>query len=94
MVDLGIRIRNLRIANNFTQEQLAQRLGLTKSVISACETGARMPSYESLITIARIFHVTTDYLLGVENQNLPELSGLTQYEIDALRNLVRAMKKH
>ena len=92
MVDFGHRLKNLRIKNDYTQEKLAQRLGLTKSVISAYETGARMPSYEALITIARIFHVTTDYLLGVENQNTLELSGLTQQQIDALRSLVRTMK--
>ena len=93
MVDFGHRLKNLRIKNDYTQEKLAKRLGLTKSVISAYETGTRMPSYEALITIARIFHVTTDYLLGVENQNTLELSGLTQEQIDAIRSLVRTMKK-
>ena len=94
MVDLGSRIKTLRIKNSFTQEQLAHRLGMTKSVISAYETGVRMPSYEALITIARIFHVSTDYLLGVENKETIDLSGLSQEEIGAIKNLIRAMKHH
>lgn len=92
MIDLGNRIKHLRTKSNFTQDQLAHRLGMTKSVISAYETGARMPSYEALITIARIFHVSTDYLLGVENKESIDLSGLSQDEIDAIRNLIRIMK--
>lgn len=51
-----------------TQVQLAQKLGLTKSVISAYETGRRLPSYDILIHIARIYNVSTDYLLGLEHK--------------------------
>ena len=45
MVDFGITLKTLRTQNNYTQVQLAQKLGLTKSVISAYETGLRLPSY-------------------------------------------------
>lgn len=76
-----------------TQAQLSQKLGLTKSVISAYETGLRMPSYDILIHIARIFNVSTDFLLGVENKQEIDLSGLSQEEIDALLNLIRAMRR-
>lgn len=75
-----------------TQAQLAQKLSLTKSVISAYETGLRLPSYDVLIQIAKIFNVTTDYLLGLERKYELDLSGLTQAEIDALLNLIKAMK--
>ncbi len=92
MVDFGDRLKTLRIKNNLTQEQLAHRLGLTKSVISAYETGSRMPSYDTLITISRIFKVTTDYLLGVDRKNEIDLSGLTDEEKAALLNLVKAIK--
>lgn len=92
MVDFGNRLKTLRIHNSLTQEQLAHRLGLTKSVISAYETGSRMPSYDILIAISRIFKVTTDYLLGVERKNEADLSGLTDEEKIALVNLIKAMK--
>lgn len=92
MVDFGNRLKTLRTQNYLTQEQLAHRLGLTKSVISAYETGSRMPSYDILIAISRIFKVTTDYLLGVERKNEIDLSGLTDEEKSALLNLIKAMK--
>ena len=94
MVDFGNILKTLRIKEDYTQAQLAKKLGLTKSVISAYENGLRLPSYDVLIHISKIFHVTTDYLLGQEPQKQIDLSGLTLEEIDALTNLVKAMKKH
>jgi len=92
MVDFGNRLKTLRLKNNYTQQQLADRLSLTKSVISAYETGLRMPSYDILISISRIFKVTTDYLLGLEQKQEVDLSGLTNEEVTALLNLIKAMK--
>ena len=70
------------------------KLRLTKSVISAYETGLRLPSYDVLIHIAKIFKVSTDYLLGMEQKQEIDLSGLSQEEIDALLNLIKAMRHH
>lgn len=92
MVDFGYRLKTLRLKANMTQEQLARRLSLTKSVISAYETDLRLPSYDVLVHIAGIFNVTTDYLLGLERKFEIDLSGLTQQEVDALLELIRAMK--
>jgi transcriptional regulator with XRE-family HTH domain len=94
MVDFGNRLKILRLKANMTQAQLAQKLGLTKSVISAYETGVRLPSYDILIHIAKIYNVSTDYLLGVENTHSLDLSGLTQDEVNAIVNLIRAMKNN
>ena len=93
MVDFGNTLKSLRLQNDYTQARLAQKLGLTKSVISAYETGLRMPSYDILIAIAKIFKVTTDYLLGLENKREVDLSGLTNEEASALMNLIKAMKR-
>lgn len=92
MVDFGNVLKTLRLRNNMTQAQLSQKLDLTKSVISAYETGLRLPSYDVLIHIAQIFKVSTDYLLGLEQPHEIDLSGLSQEEIDALMNLIKAMK--
>lgn len=62
-----------------TQAQLARELGLTRSVISAYETGLRLPSYDILIHIAKIYNVSTDYLLGLEHKQEIDLSGLSPY---------------
>ncbi|CCX85915.1 toxin-antitoxin system antitoxin component Xre family [Clostridium sp. CAG:590] len=89
IVDLGNVLKKLRLKENMTQSQL----GLTKSVISAYETGLRLPSYDILIHISKIFCVSTDYLLGLEKKESIDLSGLTQDEITALLALIKAMKK-
>lgn len=93
MVDFGNTLKTLRLQHHLTQEQLSKKLSLTKSVISAYETGLRMPSYDVLINLSKIFKVTTDYLLGLEKKQEIDLSGLTNDEIDALMNLIQAMKR-
>ena len=93
MVDFGNNLKTLRLQNGLTRAQVAQKLGVTKSVISAYETGLRLPSYDILINISRIFKVSTDYLLGLENIREIDLSGLTEEEIQALLNLIKAMKR-
>ena len=93
MVDFGNKLKTLRLQHKLTQAQLAKKLGVTKSVISAYEVGLRMPSYDILISIAQIFKVSTDYLLGVERRIDVDFSGLTEDEISALLNLIKAMKQ-
>ena len=94
MTDFGNRLKNLRLRKHMTQSDLAERLGVTKSVISAYETGLRMPSYDILIKISRIFRVTTDYLLGLESKQEIDVSGLTEDEIHALTNLVKEVQRN
>ena len=62
------KLKMLRTGQKMTQQQLATRLGVAKSVVSYYESGDRFPSYDVLIKIAHIFHTTTDYLLDVERQ--------------------------
>lgn len=93
MINFSEKIKSLRQQNNLTQATLAQKLGVTKSVISAYENDLRRPSYEVLVQLARIFNVTTDYLLGIEHKSNIDLSGLTDTEKTALLNLIHAMKK-
>ena len=78
LVDFGERIKELRKRSGLSQEQLAQRLGITKGMVSSYETSMRMPSYSILIKIAQMFHVSTDYLLGMEKGDWVNLKGLTE----------------
>lgn len=94
MFGLSEKLKTLRKQNNLTQEALAFELGVTKSVISAYERGTRMPSYDILVHLASMYDVSIDYLLGFENKNLLDLSGLTPDEIEAIKNLVNAIRAH
>ncbi|MCR5040482.1 MAG: helix-turn-helix domain-containing protein [Clostridia bacterium] len=66
MVDFGVRLKELRKENGMTQRQLAERLGVTKSMVSYYELSERFPSPEILIRLAKVFRTTTDSLLGLE----------------------------
>ena len=92
MVDFGDRLRALRIAKGWTQSQLSSRLGLTKSVISAYETSLRYPSYDILIRITAIFGVSSDYLLGIEQTQTLDISGLSEENAQLVRQLVDALR--
>lgn len=94
MIIVSEKIKELRIKKGLTQAQLAQLLGCSSSVISAYELGTKKPSYENLTTLARIFNVSTDYLLGVENRKDPlDTSSLTNEEIQVLRQLINVLRK-
>lgn len=94
LVNFGNRLKTLRIKKKLTQQQLADLLGLTKSVISACENGLRYPAYDVLIKIARIFKVSTDYLLGVEIKREIDTSGLTDEQVEALIVLIDTIRNN
>ena len=61
------RIKELRIENNFTQKQLAQKLQTTNSAVCDWEKGRTQPDLQMLTNIALLFGVSVDYLLGLED---------------------------
>ena len=93
MVDFGNILKKLRAQERMTQQQLADRLGVTKSVVSYYELQERSPSPETLIKLATIFHVTTDYLLGVSRGEIIELEGLTEDDIIMVKCVVAHLKE-
>jgi len=82
----------LRNGQKMTQQQLATRLGVAKSVVSYYESGDRFPSYDVLIKIARTFHVTTDYLLDIERRRVLDVSDLTEEQITVILTVANALK--
>ena len=90
----GEKLKNLRNGQKMTQQQLAERIGVAKSVVSYYESGDRYPSYDVLVRIARIFHRTTDYLLDIERDNVIDVSGLTEEEIAAVTSIVELMQRN
>lgn len=92
MVDFGERLKSLRQSKGLTQKQLSDKLGLTKSVISAYETDLRLPSYDVLKHIAAIFGVTTDYLLGMSKAQMIDASQLSESDYLMIVKLVNRLK--
>lgn len=67
-MDFGMKLKKLRTNAGLTQKQSAAQIGVTKSVISFYELQEHTPSPTVLIKLAAIFHVSTDYLLGIEKE--------------------------
>ena len=91
-MNFGERLKMLRKGQKLTQQELANRLGVAKSVVSYYESGDRFPSYDVLIKIARTFHVTTDYLLDIERNHTIDVTGLSEENIAVVVSVVNALK--
>ena len=91
-MDFGTRLKELRKQNGFTQQQLAERVGVTKSVISFYELKERAPSPDVLTKLSYIFHVSTDYLLGIERNKTVDVTGLSDEDIRAVQLIVDRLR--
>ncbi len=64
---MGQIIKNLRKGRGFTQEELAERLGVTYQAISKWENDSGMPDISQIVPLATIFDVSTDFLFGIDH---------------------------
>ena len=60
------KLKRLRQNCMLSQRDVARRLDVSPSIISAYETGERTPSVENILALALMYGCTTDYLLGCE----------------------------
>ncbi|MBQ3158788.1 MAG: helix-turn-helix transcriptional regulator [Clostridia bacterium] len=65
-MNIGEIIKNLRIEHKMTQTTLASLLFMSQDTISLWERNKSLPDVKSVISMSKIFGVTTDYILGVE----------------------------
>lgn len=92
-MNFGIKLKVLRTSQKLTQQQLADRLGVAKSVVSYYESGDRYPSYDVLVRIAHVFRTTTDYLLDVSKESVIDVTGLSNEDIAVVRAVAEALKR-
>lgn len=92
-MDFGVKLKELRINAGLTQKQLAAQIGVTKSVISFYELQERTPSPAVLVKLAAVFHVSTDYLLGIEKGKVLDVSGLNDDDIKVVALMVETLRK-
>lgn len=93
MVNFGDKLRSLRTEAGMTQTDLAKRLNITKSVVSYYELQERTPSSDVLIQLADIFHVSTDYLLGVNHKKMIDVSDLSEEDMHFLLLTIETLRK-
>lgn len=88
---LGQRISELRLAFGWSQVELAKRLGVAKQTVSNWENENIQPSIEMLTRLAKLFNVTTDYLLGLNDIPRISIEGLPP---DVVAHLVQLIEDY
>lgn len=86
------RIKALRESRGWTQAELARRMNMTRNGINSWEQGLSMPSPQSLVDLARLFSVSTDYLLGVEKHNTVNVTGLDEKDVALIAQLAERLR--
>ena len=94
MVDCSEKLRVLREARNLTQKQVADRVDISKAMISAYETASKAPSIDVLIRLARLYGVSVDYLVCVDAQKVIDVSGLDDDTVALVSALVEKLKNN
>lgn len=92
---LSEKLQKLRTEYGYSQKQVAEKLGISPSIVSAYETGERTPSTDILLSLSNIFHCSTDYLFGKEALNpkvMLDVEGLTSEQIQAIQKLIDTIK--
>ena len=86
------RIRYLREQMNLTQTGLAKMLMITRSSVNAWEMGISVPSTQYIVELSTIFHVSTDYLLCVDESASISIAGLTEQDAELVYSLIRHLR--
>lgn len=90
---LSERIKLLRLSYSMSQVDLAKKLNVTKQSVSNWENDNIQPSIEMLVNMSKIFSVSTDYLLGLEDHRYIDASGLSDTQIAHIQNIINDIKQ-
>ena len=86
------RIKSLREKSGMTQTQLARRLGISRSAVNSWEMSLSTPSSIYLVELSRIFGVSTDYLLSLDDGIKVDITDLNPQEQEMVIKLVDYFK--
>lgn len=93
MNEIYKHIEKLRKDNGLTQVELSKMLGISRSAVNSWEMGLSNPNIEHIIALAKIFKVTTDYLLMIDgSRHLIDISDLPDKEKKIIIDLADALK--
>ena len=92
MLSIGIKIREFRIKNGFSQEILAEKLGVSKQSVSKWEVGQTLPEVDKVIAMSKLFSVTTDELLAI-NEDLFSKPNKNKLHLGSIYLVVKNFKK-
>ena len=92
MFDFGMRLQQLRVSHNMSQEALGKKIHRSKSVICTYENNIRIPPLEVLTDIAVLFNVSLDYLVGIDKAEMVSIDGLDNQQKEIIHLLVQELK--
>ena len=72
----GEKLQKLRKDHNYTQEELADIMKVSRQSISKWESDAAFPETEKLLALSKLYHCTIDYLLNADNNDAPDNANL------------------
>ena len=90
---IGEQVKKLRESAGISQAELARRLSTTRASVNAWECGLSAPTAAYIIELAKCFHVSTDYLLGLDPTHAISLEGLSTEETNILYQLLSYFDK-
>ena len=82
------KIKELREQAGLSQSQLAKQLDVTRSSVNAWEMGLSTPTTQYIVALTKLFHVSADYILGIDSGRAISLQGYTEEEISLIVNLL------
>lgn len=86
-------LKLIRKQRGLTQQELGAKLNLSKAVISKYENGIGFPTLDVLMQFAEYFNVTTDFLLGLENDKTIVVTDLSDEQITSLQSIIIEYRK-
>jgi len=92
IIMIADKIKTLRESNSLTQADIAKKLGITRSSVNAWEMGISVPSTMYIVELARLFGVSTDYILGLEQKAALDISGLDEESVRILTEMALYMR--
>lgn len=91
---LGKRLKYLREKHNYSQKKVADSLGISNVQLSRYESGDRNPEPELIAKFADYYDVTTDFLHGRTDLQVPNINKNDKEEYNSLEEITKLVKKY
>lgn len=88
------RIKTLREQRGLSQAKLAKILNITRSSVNAWEMGVSIPNTQKIVELALLFHTTTDYILGLDDDSSLSLKTYDEKDIRLIYHLLNYIEEN
>ena len=90
---LSEKIISLRKSRGWSQEELAERLDVSRQSVSKWESGVSNPELDKIVAMSTLFGVSTDYLLDMPKGVTVNVDGLSEREVASILEIVNCYKQ-